>query len=179
MEETKPTYTEKLTLAEIAENDLEMVRDAIKNSIRYNFGKDMKKAVMFVRHCMDVTFRRLGMTSPQPPTNCISPASRARFAAKLDAEMKEKEIRIEQRNKYTGSDLWRCGIYIFQKDVLVCFISDVLTKRTTEANPMTFGIGREEIGYMVITNAELDETKKIYVMPANTLEKLPVVGGVQ
>jgi len=164
--EHKKTFADDLTLDEIADNDLEMTRDAIKNSSRYNFGPDMKKAVQFVRQCLDVTFKRLGMMSPQPPPNCISPASRTRFAEKLDAEMKEKQIRIEHRNKYTGDEIWRCGIYIYQKDVLVCFISDVLTKRTTKVGPLSMKIVGDEIGYMVVTNAQLDETKRIFVMPA-------------
>jgi len=165
-EKDKTTYTDKLTLDEIASNDMEMTLDAIKNANRYNFGSDMKKAVLFVRHCLDATFRRLGMTSPQPPTNCISPKPVARHAAKLDKEMTEKQIRVEHRNKYRGSDMWRCGIYIYQRDELVAFVSDVLTKRRTEVNPLTMKIGNESIGYMVITNTQLDETKRIYLMPA-------------
>ena len=158
-------YADKLTLDEVAENDLAMVKDAIKDANRYGFGQDKMKAVAFIRQCVDATLKRLDMTSPQPPPNCNSQVARAMFAAKLDKEMRNKGIRIEHRNNYKGSDVWRCGIYIFQRDDLVAFISDIFTERRTETDPLTMKVGRESIGYMVVTNARLDETKRIFLMP--------------
>lgn len=159
------TYLKNLTLDEIAANDLEMVKEAIKGSKKYNFGPDMKKAVNFIRDSLGRTLVSLGMTHPQPPPNCTSFEAKHRHAAKIDKEMREKQIKIETRRNYTGNDAWRCGIYIYQHDELVAFISDVLTQRRTEMDPITMKIGREEIGYIVVTNARLDDTKRIYLMP--------------
>ena len=158
------TYQKSMTLDEIAENDVAMTEDAIKNANRYRFGLDQKKAVLFIRICLDKTLKHLGMTSPQPPPNCFSPAARARFAAKLDKEMRDKQILIEHRNNYKGSDVWRCGLYIYKRDELVAFISDVLTERRTEADPISMKILREDTGFMVITNARVDDGKRIFTL---------------
>ena len=159
------TYQKNLTLDEIAANDLEMVKYAIKNAKKYNFGKDMKKAVNFVRMCLGKTLVSLGIPHPQPPPNVNSYEAKVRHAAKLDKAMREKQVRVEHRNKYRGNDAWRCGIYVYQRDELVCFISDVLTQRSTEFDPIAQKIGREEIGFIVITNANLEDTKRIFLVP--------------
>ena len=159
------TYQKNMTLEEIQANDLEMTRDAIKNAKKYGFGPDAKKAANFVRHCLARTLVGLGMTHPAPPPNVNSQLAKIRHAAKLDKEMREKQIRIENRNKYKGNDAWRCGLYVYQRDELVTFISDVLTQRSTEFDPIAQKIGREEIGFIVITNANLEDTKKIFLVP--------------
>ncbi len=166
------TYTDKLTLDEIAENDMQMLRDAIKNASKYTFGMDMKKAILFVRDCIDRTLKSLGITSPQPPPNCNSKAARARLAAKIDKEMADRQVKIEYRNKYTGADQWRCGVYIYQRDELVAFISDVFTTRRTEFDPVNMKITGEKVGYMVVTNARTDDSKRIFLMPATALKGL-------
>lgn len=159
------TYQKNMTLEEIAANDLEMVKEAIKNAKKYSFGKDAKKATAFVRHCLGRTLVSLGMSHPAPPPNVNSQMAKIRHAAKLDKEMREKQIRIENRNKYRGNDAWRCGIYIYQRDELVCFISDVLTVRKTEFDPISQKIGNESVGFIVITNANLEDTKRIFLVP--------------
>jgi len=159
------TFIKNMTLDEIAANDLEMVKEAIKSAKKYSFGKDMKKAVNFVRHCLGRTFVNLGMPHPAPPPNANSPEAKIRHAAKLDKAMREKQVRIEHRNKYRGNDAWRCGIYVYQRDELVCFISDVLTQRKTEFDPISQKIGNESVGFIVVTNANLEDTKKIFLMP--------------
>jgi len=158
------TYQKNMTLDEIAANDLEMVKDAIKNAKKYSFGKDMKKAVAFIKLCLGRTLVSLGLPHPQPPPNVNSYEARIRHAAKLDKEMREKQIKVEHRNKYKGNDAWRCGVYIYQRDELVCFISDVLTVRRTEMDPITMKIGNEQIGYIIVTNARLEDTKRIFLM---------------
>ena len=158
-------YRNNMSLDEIAANDLEMTKDAIKNAKKYNFGHDMKKAVNFVRDCLGRTLVSLGMTHPAPPPNCNSQLAKIRHAAKLDKEMREKQIKIEHRNRYTGNDAWRCGAYIYQRGELVCFISDVLTQRKTEFDPISQKIGNDQVGFIVITNARLEDTKRIYLMP--------------
>lgn len=159
------TYQKNLTLDEIAANDLEMVKYAIKNAKKYNFGKDMKKAVAFIKLCLGRTLVSLGLPHPQPPPNVNSYEARIRHAAKIDKAMREKQVKVEHRNKYRGNDMWRCGLYIYQRDELVTFISDVLTQRSTEFDPIAQKIGREEIGFIVITNANLEDTKKIFLVP--------------
>lgn len=159
------TYQKNMTLDEIAANDLEMTKYAIKNSKKYNFGKDMKKAVNFVRDCLGRTLVSLGIPHPAPPSNVNSYEAKIRHAAKLDKAMRKKQVKIEHRNQYRGNDMWRCGLYIYQRDELVCFISDVLTQRRTEFDPLAQKIGREEIGFIVITNANIDDTKRIFLVP--------------
>jgi len=165
MDMNKKTYADNLTIDEIASNDLEMTKEAIKKAKKYNFGKDMKKAVNFVRDCLGRTLVSLGMTHPQPPPNVNSYEARIRHAAKIDKAMREKQVKVEHRNKYRGNDMWRCGLYVYQRDELVTFISDVLTQRSTEFDPIAQKIGREEIGFIVITNANLEDTKKIFLVP--------------
>jgi hypothetical protein len=159
------TYIEKLTLDEIADNDLEMTRDAIKNASKHHFGHDMNKAVAFIREALGKTLVHLGVSHPAPPGNSRSREAMMRHAAKIDREMKERQIRIEHRNNYKGDDMWRCGLYIYQRDELVTFISDVLTQRRTEVDPISMKIGKETQGYLVITNARLEDTKRIFLMP--------------
>ena len=165
MDMNKKTYADNLTIDEIASNDLEMTKDAIKNAKKYSFGHDMKKAVNFVRMCLGKTLVSLGIPHPQPPPNVNSYEAKVRHAAKLDKAMREKQVKVEHRNKYRGNDMWRCGLYIYQRGELVCFISDVLTQRSTEFDPIAQKIGREEIGFIVITNANLEDTKKIFLVP--------------
>jgi hypothetical protein len=161
-------YRDKMTLDEMADNDMAMTKDAIKNASRYNFGRDMRKATIFLRNCLDFTLRRLGMPSPQPPANCNSREARIRHEMKIDKAMREKGIRIEKRNNYRGADIWRCGLYIYQRGELVAFISDVLTKRVTKLAPGAadlLKIGSDELSYMVITNSAPEDTKKIFIVP--------------
>ena len=165
--DAKGTYTDKLTIDEIADNDLEMTRDAIKQASKYGFGKDKMKALGFVKDCVDKTLKRLGITVNPPATK----EAKAKYAQWLDNEMVMRQIRIEHRNRYRRSDAWRCGIYIYQRDELVAFISDVLTQRRTELDPISMKIGKEEIGYIVITNARLDDTKRIFLMGDMAPEK--------
>ncbi len=163
----RTTFADKLTLDEIAEKDLEMTKDAIKNANKYNFGTDAKKAVIFIRECVAKTMKWVGVTTPlQRPPNCNSREARARHAARLDKEMKDMQVVIEHRNNYRGSDTWRCGLYIYQRDELVAFISDVLTRRRTEVDPISMKIGKETIGYIVITNARLEDTRRFFDMGA-------------
>jgi hypothetical protein len=159
------TYQKNMTLEEIQANDLEMTRDAIKNAKKYSFGHDMKKAVNFVRDCLGRTLVSLGMTHPQPPPNVNSYEARIRHAAKIDKAMREKQVKVEHRNKYRGNDMWRCGLYVYLRDELVAFISDVLTVRQTEYDPISQKIGNENVGFIVITNAQLEDTKRIFLVP--------------
>jgi len=66
--------------------------------------------------------------------------------------------------------MWRCGLYIYQRGELVCFISDVLTQRSTEFDPISQKIGNEQIGYIVVTNARLEDTKRIFLMTPGTVK---------
>jgi len=157
--EDSGTYQDNMTLDEIAENDLEMSMDAIKDANKYGFGNNREKAFLFVRHCMDNTLRRLGIFMRVPKTE----EARKEYAKKLDRVMTEKKIRIENRNRYTGADIWRCGIYIYRNDELVAFISDILTENRTEVDPVTMKLMKQDIGCFVITNARVDNDRRIFV----------------
>jgi hypothetical protein len=110
--EHKKTYADDLTIDEIAYNDMQMTLDVIKNANRYHFGQDMRKAVLFVRECIDKTLRHLGIHINRPKTA----AAQEEYAKRMDKAMADKLIRIEHRNNYRGPDTWRCGIYIYQRD---------------------------------------------------------------
>jgi len=100
-------------------------------------------------------------------------------------------VKIETRRNYTGNDQWRCGVYIYQRDELIAFISDIFTTRRTEFNKETLKITGESVGIVVITNARTDDSKRIFLMPGKSnempcIEPLPIsllmkkpVGGVQ
>ncbi len=189
-EKDRTTYADKLTLDEISENDLEMTKDAIKNANKYHFGHDMQRAAIFIRECLALTLKRLGVKVPvAPPPNLIgSQEGRARHVANLDKALHKNQIRIEHRNQYVGRMIWRCGIYVYQRDELVCFISDVLTERRQQFAPgikELMKIGDETFDLLVITNARMDETQRIYDMGAKThktdagLIVPKAVGGVQ
>ena len=154
------TYADNLTLNEIASNDMEMTRDAVKNANRYHFGKDKKKAFLFVRHCLDCTLRHCGIVMA-PPSGRIEQKF---YAMKMDRLMAEKQVRIETRNNYTGKDLWRCGIYVYKADVLVAFISDILTIERTELDRERLRIANQETGYSVITNSRTDNGQRIFTL---------------
>ena len=158
--DVKGTYADKLSLDEIAANDLEMTKDAIRRASKYRFGKDIRRAVTFVKLAVDATLKRLGIIV-NPPT---SPSMQVTYAAVLDKQMRDRQIRIEHRNNYKGDDAWRCGLYIYQRDELVAFVSDVLTERRTEVSRESMKVGKDETGFLVITNAQMEETKKIFLM---------------
>jgi hypothetical protein len=187
--EHKKTYADDLTLDEIRDNDIAMVADAIKNANRYHFGRDMQKASLFVRDCMDRTLKRCGIKVQLPASR--TKEALAEYAKRLDKEMHDKQVKIETRRNYTGNDQWRCGVYIYQRDELVAFISDIFTTRRTEFNRETLKITGESVGIVVITNARTDDSKRIFLMPGKSIEMpyiepLPIsllmkkpVGGVQ
>lgn len=163
------TYTDKMTLDEIAANDVEMAKDAIKNASRYVFGSDMVKAMLFIRNSVDKTLARLGLHINVPST----PEGKRLYAVALDKDMETKKVRIEHRNHYLGSEVWRCGIYIFQRDELVAFISDILTVRRTDVDRKTMRMMNESTTYMVITNARLDNMQRIFTMPRPMIQAAP------
>ena len=168
----KPTFADKLTLDEVAENDLEMTLEAIKGANKFHFGNNMQKAVLFVRSCLDNTLRYLGIVISLPQ----SKEARERYAKKLDKLMEEKQIRIESRNKYRGQDQWRCGIYVYCRDELAAFISDVFTERRDHVDPISMKISKSDIGYMVITNTRTDSGQRIFT-PSIVKRNGKIIGG--
>ncbi len=167
--DAKGTYADKLTLDESASNDIEMVKDAIKNAKKYSFGNDKRKAQIFVKTCLDITLKRLGI-KVEPPT---SREAQIKYAQWLDKAMADRQVRIEHRSKYRGNDMWRRGIYVYQRDELVAFISDILTHRRTEFDPLTMKVGRESVGLVVITNARTEDTKRIFLMSHSEIDPIP------
>lgn len=158
-------YTDKMTLDEIKDNDLAMVEDAIKNAKRYSFGRNKFQALEFTRHCMNTTLASLGIRDSRPKGVAMNPVAETKFAEELDRKMREKDILIEQRRNYLGNDTWRNGMYIYQRGVLVAFISNVLAMGHTELSRDKLKIAKQTAGLFVITNAKTDQTQRIYTPP--------------
>ena len=59
-EDQKSDYRDKLTLDEVAENDAEMAKYAIKNSNRYFFNSPLK-ANAFIGKCVQMTLNHCGL----------------------------------------------------------------------------------------------------------------------
>ena len=127
-----------LTLDEAAENDMAMLKDAEKNAKRYIFD-DPKKAIRFVAHCYLRTLGRIGVVGAEN----IDDKMLARI-------FKTKHIKIEHRDRYKGDDLWRNGIYIYRRDLLVTFISDIRQVRGSK-----FLIQPITPQWSIVTNAKV------------------------
>jgi hypothetical protein len=155
---------DKLTLDEIADNDLEMVKDAITNANKYPFGRDIRKAKLFIRHCLNCTLKHLGITVTVPKNQF----AKKRYEKILDEQMAKARVKIENRKKYAGNDVWRNGIYIYKDDVLVSFISNVLGDVKEEYSKDTMKLPKRSFGGLfVITNARTDNINRIYT-PSGT-----------
>jgi hypothetical protein len=152
-------YRDNLTLGEIGENDLEMVKDAIKNANKYSF-KNKQSAMLFIRHCMDCTLLHLGITPPKPTKNQFANKRQAQI---LDQAMKKANVKIEGRNNYHGNDMWRRGIYIYKDGVLVAFISNVMgTMREEYGKGKMTLISKGLTEMYVVTNARNDVMGRVY-----------------
>ena len=129
-----------MTLDEAAENDAEMVADAIRNADRYFF-KNSQKAQMFVAYCLSRTLESLGFESPE----------RIHSQKKqFDRWLKKKGVKIEPRTHYEGEDDWRNGLYVYHRDILVAFISKVMPFKRY---PYLVNGSVDE--WIVVTNAKL------------------------
>jgi len=109
-------YQANMTLDEIAANDLEMTRDAVKNAKRYCF-MTPRVALRFQGECVKVLLIRLGLPNFE------------KIPAKLLKKIqKEKQILVEHRSRYDKENLWRNGVYVYQRGELAGFISDVVVR---------------------------------------------------
>lgn len=138
-------YRDNMTLDEIAANDLEMTKEAIKNANKYSFN-DPKKAVQFIGVCIKNTLKHLGIKNFEKMNYNM-----------LKRVQKTNKIKIEKRMHYKGDDEWRCGIYIYKAGELVAFISDVLKPYQS---PILLHPVKKEC--YVITNARVDLTQRIF-----------------
>ena len=111
----------EMTLDEAAANDAEMFKAQIKNAKKYTF-TDPKVAIKFVGACIGGTLDYLGIGGSYniPPKM-------------LDRIQESKGIIIEHRTNHSGDDIWKNGIYIFQKDILATFISDVFAPKSASS----------------------------------------------
>jgi hypothetical protein len=151
-------YQDNLTLDEIGENDLEMAKDAIKKAKQYNFGRNPKKAVLFIKNCMDVALKHLGIDVEIPKGK----HAKKMYGNILDRKMKDAGVKIEHRNNYFGNDIWRNGLYIYKDDVLASFISDVLRVSKDISTKDKLRLKNLSTGFCVVTNARTDNFKRIY-----------------
>lgn len=130
------SYTDNLTLDELKEFDDSMVDDAIKNANKYDF-KTIEAASKFIYDAVCAGLKYAGVKTPpnQDPINTHYYSD-------------DKRIRIENRDRtYSGTDVWRNGVYIYRDDVLVSFVS----KPLAYSHPL---LPAEMI--TVITNAPVD-----------------------
>ena len=129
----------EMTLDEAAANDAEMFHDTIRNAKKYTF-IDPKVAIKFVGACIGGTLDYLGIggSSNIPPKM-------------LDRIQEAKGIVIEHRTNHSGDDVWKNGIYIFQKDILVAFVSDIFAPKRESFLMMTPIINQ----WVVFTNARV------------------------
>lgn len=131
-------YRDDMTLEEVAANDMEMVKVAIKNSKRHKFF-DREKAFQFTGHCVKTTLDRLGVK--------IRPGIHPKIAERL---MKTQKVIIEGRKNYRGEDIWRNGIYIYKSGELAAFVSNVF-----EYKRPSVAIAGDPDHFWVVTNAKV------------------------
>ena len=138
MKMTKDSVIQSMTIDESAANDKEMFAVTIRNAKAYGFN-DPKKAVSFVGACIGGSLEYLGI-----------PFALGLTPDQLDAVQDEKGIGIEKRSHYHGPDAWKNGMYIYSKDIMVAFISDIFTPKATPAVLMP-----ALAQFVVITNARV------------------------
>jgi hypothetical protein len=132
-------YRDNMTLEEIADNDLEMIKDAVKNCKRYRFNSpNAAKQLHFV--AVDATLKYIGLDVMLNPSE-----------GRVQKSMDRLGVRIEDRQNYKGEASWRNGLYIYKKGELVAFISSIVHDK-----PSPFAINRKE-HWLVYTNAKLDD----------------------
>lgn len=130
-------YRDDMLLDEMAENDLEMAKDAVKNCQRYRFNNPLAaKRLHFV--AIDATLKRVGL-------NVLEDFSPTAIQGNLD----RLNVQIEDRQNYKGEDIWRNGLYIYKNGEIVAFISSILHEK-----PSPFAINRKD-NYIIYTNANL------------------------
>ena len=133
------TYQDNMILSEIHDYDNEMVNVAIKGAKKYHFGQDFQKSVEFMGTATKATMMYLGIN--------VTPDMSENDVERL---FDKKEIKIEQRKHYRHNDVWRNGIYVYKKDVLVAFVSQPLAE--TPSNLSIY----QDPSFTVVTNAKVD-----------------------
>jgi len=135
------SYQDKLTLDEIAKNDDDMVRDAIRIAYRYRF-QCRDAANRFTVNCFNACMVNLAVTKIKKDKK-----SGHFFSHK-------QQVRCEERTRYQGVDLWRNGIYIYKTDELAYFVGKPQCEILAVSLP-----------WWVVTNAPV-EKKRIISLPA-------------
>jgi hypothetical protein len=148
----RPTdYRDDLTLDDLAANDLEMAKYAVKNAKRYGFNTPIA-AQKFVGYCVDMTLRRCGVTVIQGMP-----------APVLQKNMDEEHVSIESRTRdvgggpgsfYRGDDAWRNGLYIFKAGELVAFVSVPMIE-----NKHPLAVDDKDIGKLEAFDKVVDDGK--------------------
>ena len=137
-EHAQADYRDKLTFDEVAENDEDMAKYAVKNSKRYVFS-NFKTAQAFMGKCVQITLNRCGLMILEGMP-----------AEQVQKKMDKAKIQVENRaGLYRGEDTWRNGLYIFKAGELVAFVSVPFTQ-----TPSPLAIDRS-IKISVVTNAKV------------------------
>ena len=107
----------QMTIEESALNDADMFNQMEKDFKKFTF-RTTAEAVKFVGRCVGESLEYLGVHHAEK----IHPQF-------LDTIQNVQGIRIETRDHYRGKDLWRNGIYLYKQDIMVRFISSILTDK--------------------------------------------------
>jgi len=155
-------YQDKMILEEIASNDDDMVRDAIKNSNKYRFMK-AGKAIQFIGFCLKASMEFIGYKNMQKMADIYEKATLAMIQHIIDPQIYQltDEIRVEYRGNNQGNDMWRNGIYIYKDDVLVVFIGSIMKE---VPHILLNYRADQQFGYIVVTNARVDPAQRIYTV---------------
>ena len=114
-------YRDKMTRDELAGNDHEMAKIAIRDSRAYYFDLkfdlrtgllDIRVPMAFIGRCIQMTHNRCGIM--------ILEGMDERTIKKL---LKKSNVQTETRDFYKGENMWRNGVYIFKDGELAAFIS--------------------------------------------------------
>jgi hypothetical protein len=138
------SYQDKITIGEIADNDVEMFDHiVIRNTRKVTFNNE-KQALAFMFRCLKAAIKHCGVKDADKMSSI-----------ELETAEKWHGIKVEHRDYYRADDDWRNGFYIYKKDELVAFTSDVnggsrLIYRGLGKMP---GMGIPDL-YWVVTNVK-------------------------
>ena len=163
-------YRDDMTLGDIKINDTDMLEDAIKGAKKYTFD-NLLQAKMFVKHCVDITYKRHGIQVNVPRIR--NEFTMLRFEKELKKMFDKANVVTETRgrNHYRGNDTWKRGIYIFKDGVLSAFISNPFMHVQAKYFKDPMGMPQTKTkGYYVFTNARVDDIQRVYG-PVNQKEQ--------
>lgn len=144
------------TIDEVKADDIDQLEQVFKVSQRFEFF-NKKQAYKFQGVCVQAALKNLGVE--------ISRNINPKF---VDKQLSDKGVKCEQRRYHGEDDVWRTGLYIYMKDELAFFISNV-----KKNNPSPFSINRVQ-KWGVMTNVPVDGGRSTISLPG-----MPITGGAK